>query len=120
MKKTFYKGLKMPRVSKEANREYQRRWYANNKETQMERTQTRLRDIRAWFAALKGTLSCITCGESRAATLDFHHRKGEDKEQSLAHGVSFGWSKKHILAEIAKCDVLCANCHRIIHNTKDQ
>jgi len=46
--------------------------------------------------------------------MDFDHRPGEVKEFNLAQVMSqsrISWSR--LLAEIAKCDVVCANCHRI-------
>ena len=56
---------------------------------------------------------CIKCGESDPSCLDFHHRDPSTKEGDLGRVRRF--SIKRILAEIAKCDVLCANCHRKHH-----
>lgn len=50
------------------------------------------------------------CGESRPECLDFHHLK--DKQYSVSNMYSLSISK--IQLEIAKCKVLCANCHRVI------
>ncbi len=58
------------------------------------------------------THPCSSCGESDPRVLEFHHKFGKDMEVSAL--VSGGYSIERILAEIAKCDVLCANCHRKI------
>lgn len=54
---------------------------------------------------------CADCGiQYPYYVMDFDHREGVLKEFSLhsVHGVT----KRAILTEIAKCDVVCANCHR--------
>lgn len=57
---------------------------------------------------------CIDCGESYApAVMDFHHRDPTTKHSSLA--LMRGYSETRLREEIAKCDVLCANCHRRRH-----
>lgn len=56
------------------------------------------------------THSCLECGESDPVVLEFHHRYGKDKEVSVM--VAGGYPVATIQAEIDKCDVLCANCHR--------
>ena len=56
---------------------------------------------------------CVRCGESDLACLDFHHRDPSEKEGHIGHIRRF--SVERINAEIAKCDVLCANCHRKHH-----
>ena len=62
---------------------------------------------------------CIRCGESDVACLDFHHRNG--KVDKLGHiGVIRKFAPERIKAEIAKCDVLCANCHRKYHRDERQ
>ena len=58
--------------------------------------------------------SCFDCGERDVLTLDFDHKDRQSKLFSIADAVAshqYGWRK--IEAEIAKCDVRCANCHRI-------
>lgn len=70
----------------------------------------RVREIQAWLKAYKETQSCERCGESSSVALDFHHLR--DKEVLISRAPSLGWSIKRIQAEIAKCIVLCANCHR--------
>ena len=54
---------------------------------------------------------CADCGISYPYyVMDFDHRDGATESFSL-HAVH-GASKQAILREIAKCDVVCANCHR--------
>jgi hypothetical protein len=54
---------------------------------------------------------CIACGYARCiAALEFHHRDRNTKELSGNQLKSMSWEK--IKAEIDKCDLLCANCHR--------
>lgn len=53
---------------------------------------------------------CVDCGEADPIVLEFDHVRGE-KLCDVAHGIGmFGLVK--LMAEIAKCDVRCANCHR--------
>ena len=56
--------------------------------------------------------SCIDCGMSNVVCLDYDHVRGT-KYKSVSR--MKGQSQKRILAEIAKCDVRCSNCHRIRH-----
>jgi hypothetical protein len=44
--------------------------------------------------------------------MDFDHRDGSSKLGNIASLVK-RWSWKRLLAEIEKCDIICANCHRI-------
>jgi hypothetical protein len=79
-------------------------------------TQTRRRArIRAWVEEFKKTRQCERCGYSDHRALDFHHREGEDKDFNVSDMVRLGLSRASIRREIDKCEVLCANCHRIEH-----
>jgi hypothetical protein len=50
--------------------------------------------------------------ETDPQVLEFHHRDKSKKDMDVTHMLSGGYSIKRIEAELAKCDVLCANCHR--------
>jgi hypothetical protein len=54
---------------------------------------------------------CADCGVHYPYyVMDFDHREGEDK---LANVTRLRYMSEDTLrAEIAKCDVVCANCHR--------
>ena len=66
---------------------------------------------RRWVAAYKrDSDGCRRCDVAHPACLDFHHET--DKEMEISHMISFGRSLCEIHAEIGKCVVLCANCHR--------
>lgn len=43
--------------------------------------------------------------------MDFDHLS--DKDLAISHMRSRGMSRANILAEMAKCELVCANCHRI-------
>jgi len=71
--------------------------------------------IRQWFNEKKSKLSCMLCGFSHPAVLDFHHRDPLSKTLEISKMVDHGFAYDKIEQEIAKCDVLCSNCHRIKH-----
>ncbi len=110
----------MPRkIENEQDREkarvYGRWWYRQNAEYVKARKEARLAEIKEWFVKYKSLFQCQRCGESDPVTLDFHHRDPNAKEISLTQAVHNGWSIKRILQEAAKCDILCANCHKRLH-----
>lgn len=67
----------------------------------------------AYIQAIKLERGCADCGyRENAVALDFDHLPGHTKEFRIAT-MAAGFSRAKIDAEIAKCDVVCANCHRI-------
>ena len=62
---------------------------------------------------LKESNGCVDCGEDNLLVLEFDHREPNIKE----YGISKLRTKKIpwdlFVAEIDKCEVVCANCHRI-------
>lgn len=54
---------------------------------------------------------CRDCGESHVVVLEFDHVRGR-KSADLARLVGDGARLREIDEEAAKCDVVCANCHR--------
>jgi len=55
--------------------------------------------------------SCMDCSVDNILVLEFDHLR--DKRKSISALVHEGASWQTILDEIAKCDIVCANCHRI-------
>lgn len=55
---------------------------------------------------------CVDCGNSNPIVLEFHHVRGV-KEANVGSLISGGYSDETIFSEIAKCDVVCSNCHKI-------
>ena len=92
-----------------------RRWYSKNAARKIGWQQRRRVELRQWWDELKTTKQCERCGEQAPECLHFHHRDPREKELELANAIARGWSKKRIMAEVAKCDVLFANCHMKHH-----
>ena len=61
---------------------------------------------------IKLELGCARCGyNEHPAALHFDHRNPEEKSFTVSQDPKRKW--EDIEAEIAKCDVLCANCHSV-------
>jgi len=86
-----------------------KRWHNGGREVQQRRENAR----RVFLQDYKTQRGCEVCGEVHPAVLDFHHRDPSQKEFSLANMVGRTWES--MLAEVDKCSVLCANCHRKLH-----
>jgi len=70
-------------------------------------------ELKQWAMSLFGN-SCSDCGLKNLcqAAYDFHHLDPSQKDHKLNLRVA---SKTHLAAELAKCIMLCANCHRTRH-----
>lgn len=91
-------------------------WYKKNKNRHKARVVARREELRLWFKELKSKLKCEECGQNHPAILTFHHLDPNGKELNIAQAVnSYTWGKERILKEIKKCQVLCHNCHAIVH-----
>ncbi|UYL87865.1 HNH endonuclease [Gordonia phage Malisha] len=84
---------------------------------QCTRAQMRARyaDRSKFVDELKLSSGCVDCGWAvHPRALEFDHLPGSGKVQNIAHMVAnTTYSLDDIKAEIAKCEVVCANCHRI-------
>lgn len=99
-------------VCKSCRKELDRLWYKSSPKKK-ESNQKYYETIRDEVNCYKAACGCKYCGENEPAVLDFHHVNG-DKEFSI--GTSVGYRNKEVIfAEIKKCVVVCANCHRRIH-----
>ena len=65
---------------------------------------------RDFVFTLLGRSVCSDCGERDLATLEFDHVSGKDFGISAAVGV--GMRLQRLTAELDRCEVVCASCHR--------
>lgn len=105
----------MPHKDPEENRAYKRKWYAKNRDRvskNVRRNNDRYREqALAHMRAVKNK-PCADCREKYPHyVMDFDHVRGE-KKGNVATMASHGYSIKVLDEEMAKCDVVCANCHR--------
>jgi hypothetical protein len=96
------------------NRAYQREHYKLNRQTYRDQRRVlkerrRERNLELVIAHLSDN-PCADCGEPELVVLEFDHVRGK-KFGDIANLVA-EVSTKALLAEIAKCEVRCANCHR--------
>jgi hypothetical protein len=56
--------------------------------------------------------ACVDCSEADPVVLDFDHVDPTEKRQTIYRLVHQAYSWNAILAEIEKCEIRCANCHR--------
>ena len=89
------------------------------------RLSNRRRDHGRWesygprLAAIKLERGCADCGfNAHPAALHFDHLPGTIKRRGLSRMASLTWTT--VLDEIAKCEVVCANCHAIRTATRRQ
>ncbi len=95
-------------------RAYTRDWYHRNRTKHIAAAYVRrVRQAKSLGRRIRDYLSdhpCVDCGELDPDVLDFDHLR--DKRANVSRLVHVAVSWELVLAEIAKCQVRCANCHR--------
>jgi hypothetical protein len=92
-----------------------RQHYAANRERKREQARDRMRRnralIRAFILDYLKVHPCVDCGETNVVVLEFDHVRGK-KEFHIGGATARNIALDRLEAEIAKCEVRCANCHR--------
>jgi hypothetical protein len=80
----------------------------------VERAMERRRLRKAFLVASFGG-RCPNCGfQGDAAAFDFDHIDPSAKSRSITEMLGRGASDSALSEELAKCRMLCANCHRVV------
>ena len=92
---------------------YGRAHYLANKQRYVDQAREQKRKVTrertAYLIEFFRTHVCADCGEADPVVLEFDHLR--DKRFNIGSAVPYrNWDS--ILAEIEKCEVVCANCHR--------
>ncbi len=73
---------------------------------------------KAWMNEIKAR-PCQDCGgRYPVCCMDFDHRGGTLKAYNVGSMFAHHYSRELIEDEVAKCDLVCANCHRV--RTRDR
>lgn len=91
---------------------HHRDYYGKNKSQFVNYAEKRKREMVAWLQELK-TNPCSDCGgKFHPVAMQWHHRDAGTKIENVSNLIRYG-SRQRVLDEIAKCDLLCANCHAV-------
>lgn len=94
-------------------REYMRVYYAEHKDEMDAKNRGKYRKRRKWFDEQLARVQCSHCGLKDPECMDYHHVNPADKDYSITQMLAY--SVARLEKEMAKCIVLCANCHRKEH-----
>lgn len=92
----------------------EKRKYADRAEYMKKAVVKRRKKIRQMAIDCKGE-KCAICGYDKCIkALEFHHFNSNGKDFGIsAKGYTRSW--REVKKEIEKCILLCANCHREVH-----
>lgn len=103
-------------ICKDCSKEKSKNYYNENREHHKKVIRKRSNRIkqenRVKMLEILKKSSCADCGGTDFRVLEFDHVRGK-KRQHVSVMVGCGWAWKQIEEEIKKCDIVCANCHRI-------
>ena len=89
-------------------------WNARCKRCVLAKNRRHASKRRSFLNDIKSGYGCqCGCGETEPSALLFHHRDPSQKVDAV--GRMLMYSMKRLLTEIAKCDVMCFNCHAKAH-----
>lgn len=86
--------------------------YKNNTKYYVNKSKTQMTKLRNLIESIKSNSPCKDCGNTfDTVCMDFDHLT--NKTCNVSDMPRTGCSMQKLLIEIAKCDLVCANCHRI-------
>ena len=104
----------MPFKDEQKDRDYKAEHYQKRKKQYQEATARKRKRNREYVDKIFEHGECTKCGEDHPGCLDFHHVDESLKEFPINIGIR-DKGLETLKKEIAKCVLLCSNCHRKLH-----
>lgn len=105
------------RICKTCYSSYRKKYYQKNKKiillNRKKSKKAILRSSKDFILHYLLKHPCLDCGEKDIRVLEFDHKIRDKKKHNVMAMLQQGYSVEKIKEEINKCDVRCANCHRI-------
>ena len=102
-------------VCKACKAQYNKDWYARNKITHRSNVRKNARTYQVRARELVRRYKDVPCHDCNVRyppyVMQFDHLDARTKRGTISRMVQSGTSEPTLLAEIAKCEVVCANCH---------
>jgi len=99
---------------KHCRREYDAEYWRRTRIHRLRLRKKHRRKLVAWYRALKEGTPCSDCGGVfHHAAMQWDHLPGTTKRREVSNMVLTGFRRETILDEIAKCELVCANCHAV-------
>lgn len=109
----------MPSKDLEKRRKHSRTHYDKHKQEYLERNKKRVKATEIEVNKLKSE-PCTDCGlKYNPWQMDYDHITS-DKKFDIARGVKNGLCLDSLLTEIAKCELVCSNCHKNRTHSRNQ
>lgn len=101
-------------ANKDKYLQYQREYRKLNRQSITAKSNAKRKEKLAALVEFLGN-KCNCCGNSYPLCVyDFHHKEPTTKLFTI--GEQMGRSLKALKEEASKCVLLCANCHRVVHD----
>ena len=101
--------------NRDRHRAYSSEWYARNRGAVAVQREAIYKQRKAVLDRFKTFKGCLICGyRQHPAALVFHHVYPEQKTNSVGAFLRQSWQA--VRRELAKCVVLCSNCHAVVHS----
>jgi len=98
---------------KACRKEYDRQYHASTRELRIAQKRVWKAGRIAWAWTLKEDRPCADCGGVfHPVAMHWDHRPGTQKRGEISTMVP-RVSREDLLAELEKCDLVCANCHAV-------
>lgn len=86
--------------------------YQRNRQKYIDKAAARSKMLVEYVRNIKRVSSCTDCGVKDWRLLEFDHLPQHEKSFTISESVRYH-SIEQIDEEIKKCEVVCANCHRV-------
>lgn len=99
---------------KSCRRDYDAQYWRMTRDERLRRRKERVADRVTWYRELKSAMACTDCsGVFHHAAMHWDHLPGTTKTCEVSELFRRGFRCRTILDEIAKCELVCANCHAV-------
>src|SRR4051794_13975481 len=98
---------------RECRKAYDAAYHAKYRERRRELRRLKAIEFKKWYWELKESLPCTDCGSYfRHPAMTWDHLPGFEKRADVGFLTRYS-SRNVVLKEIAKCELVCANCHAV-------